>query len=271
MKQFLRSRAGIVIITITGLIILIFFQRVGFLRPAENIITTVLKPVQNILIVAATNIKGLTDYLGNIKNLEEENDRLIKDISRLIGENVKLKQNLSDTGLIQEELEFITKYNYRTVTAKVIGRSSRDYLQEVIINKGDSVSIRQGFPVIASGGIIIGKIIDTNSSISKVLLLNDNQSEIGAIIQNNSQSQGVLSGQFGISLRMELIPQNDPLEIGQIVTTSGLEEDIPSGLVIGTITEIIQIEGDLFQKAIIEPQADYQNLSIVTVILPFND
>lgn len=271
MKRFLRSRMGIATITIIGLLILIFFQRIGAVRPIENVITTAFKPVQQFLITISEKTKGVADYFQSVKKLKSENEVLRNSVAELSVENLSLKQNISDNELINEELEFITSHDYQSVTAKIIGRSSDEYLQVVIINKGDSVGIQKGFPVVSDKGILVGKIIDTNSNISKILLLNDNQSEVSAIIQNNDKSPGIISGQYGISLNMELIPQGDLIEKNQLVTTSGLEESIPPDLVIGSINDSSKRPGELFQEATIEPLVDYKNLSIVTVILPFND
>ena len=52
-----------------------------------------------------------------------------------------------------------------------------------------------------------------------------------------------------------------------MVVTSGLTGGFPRGLVVGTITGIHKEEGELFQTAEINPEADLSKLEEVLVIL----
>lgn len=269
MRTFLHSRLGVAIVIIAGIVFLVFFQRLGWLRPIENVLTTAFRPLQEFFVVASRNTKGISGYFKDINELRNENEKLAESVATLTADKLKLEKILADSELIQNELEFITDFEYATVTGKIIGRSSDEYLQLVILNKGDADGIRVGYPVVTAGSII-GKVIDTNSRVSKILLLNDNQSEISAVIQNNDRSPGIVGGQFGIALTMSLIPQTHSIEPGQTVITSGLEELIPKDLIIGSTDEITKREGELFQESTIEPLVDYSALSIVTVILPFD-
>jgi len=267
MRQFLKSRWRILIISLAVIGLLIFFQSIHLFKATENIITTVLKPVQTLFSETSRKIKGIFVFFKDIKKLEEKNIKLKDKIANLTVENSKLKKDIEDSQIIREELDYITKHQYQSVTAKIIGISSDEYSQVLIINKGETTGIGRGYPVIVNNGILVGKIIDTNSQISKMILLNNNHSEVSAVIQNEDRGRGIVTGQFGISLKMELIPQDQNIRKNQLVITSGIEKYIPADIIIGKIDEIMKREGELFQEAIIEPAVNYQNLSIVTVIL----
>jgi len=53
-----------------------------------------------------------------------------------------------------------------------------------------------------------------------------------------------------------------------MVGTSGLERDIPEGLLIGEIVKITNEDEKLWQEAIVRPFVDYDEVRLVTVILP---
>jgi len=65
-----------------------------------------------------------------------------------------------------------------------------------------------------------------------------------------------------------MIPKNKSIEVGDVIFTSGVEETIPSGLLLGEVSEISEDERDLFKTAKIWQPADTKNISIVNVILP---
>lgn len=268
MKKFLRSRWGIIVLVFLVLFLSIFLQRVGTFKTVENTATFIFKPIQKKFYNSSVKIKDFFIYFKDTKELNQENKDLKEQIAKLSLENLNLKMNIEDSKIITEELNYIKEHNYNAVSAKVIGRSSDKYLQVIIINKGQSDGLQKNYPVISNNGFIIGKIIEVNKQISKVLLLSDNHSKISAIVKNESSSPGIISGQYGITLKMELIPQDHSISNDQIVITGGLEQYIPANLIIGKITRIIQKDGELFQEAVIEPIIDYKNVNIVTIILP---
>lgn len=268
MKKFLRSRSGIIVLVFFGLFLLIFLQGVGTLKTFENTATLIFKPIQTFFYDSSIKIKDFFIYFKDTKALDQENKNLKEKIAKLSLENLNLKMNIEDSEIIIEELNYIKEHNYNAVSAKVIGRSSDEYLQVIIINKGRSDGLQNNYPVISNNGFIIGKIIEANNQISKVLLLSDNHSKISAIVKNESSSPGIVSGQYGITLKMELIPQDHSISNNQIVTTGGLEQYIPANLIIGKITQVTQKDGELFQEAVIEPIIGYQSVNIVTIILP---
>jgi rod shape-determining protein MreC len=113
---------------------------------------------------------------------------------------------------------------------------------------------------------MIGKIIQVERDISVARLVNDNQSSVGATMLNRDRSLGVVEGGFGISLQMNLIPRDEVVQIGDSIVTSGLEEFIPRGLVLGTVASIENEAYKPFQKAIVTPGVDLSKLTIVSIV-----
>jgi rod shape-determining protein MreC len=63
-------------------------------------------------------------------------------------------------------------------------------------------------------------------------------------------------GNIDGTLTMERIPQNEKVNPGDIVLTSGLGGNFPDKLVIGQVTEVLQRDQDMFQTARIRPTVD---------------
>jgi rod shape-determining protein MreC len=68
---------------------------------------------------------------------------------------------------------------------------------------------------------------------------------------------------------MEYIPQEESINVGEIVLTSGLGGFVPKGLVVGQVTEVQQVDYALFQTAIVRPVVDFSRLELVLVITVF--
>ena len=65
-----------------------------------------------------------------------------------------------------------------------------------------------------------------------------------------------------------VIPQSEKVSLDDIVITSGLGENIPRGLVVGKVILVNSESNEIWQSATIEPLANFDNLTLVSVILP---
>lgn len=271
MKRFFRTRRSKWLLLTAAVVLLILLQWMNALPFVGSAFTAIFKPVQSTFVSTAHSIKGGLLHFGDVDELRDEISNLSENNTRLSAKNLRLQKLIDDTKILSQELSFITEQNYNSTTAKVIGKSSEQYFQMIILNRGKSDGIQPGYPVFVNDGILIGKVWQASGSISKVLLLSNNHSEISATVQNDERSQGIIVGQYGITLKMELIQHDHSIAKDQLVVTSGIEEDVPEGLIIGRISEISKRAGELFQEATIDPLVDFNKLRVVTVILPSYD
>lgn len=267
MKRFLKSKIGIITITLLIIIILFFLSQSNILKSAKNLLVVPLKPIQSVFFNLSSGINQTLKYFSSVKKLDKENEELKNQISFLSIENNKIKILLEESDILKKELSFLEKNNLNYILAKIIGKSNLPGSQLFIIDKGEDDGIKKDMPVIINEGILIGKITETEKNISKILLLTDSNSLIAAMIQNEQQTKGMIKGYHGLSIKMELIPQDQKIEKGQSVSTSGIELNIPKGLIIGEIDNIIKKKGELFQSATIKPYSDFDNLSVVSIII----
>ncbi|MDP2683852.1 MAG: rod shape-determining protein MreC [bacterium] len=262
MKKILSWKWGFLILIIAG--VLVFFT----LSFSEGFVSFGLNPIQNIYSHSAERIKNFFTYFDDIGELRSENEILRNQLSELTSNNLKLSNDLENTGIILDEYEYITNHEFNSVLGKVISRGSDNYLQTLIINKGIKDGIQIGYPAVVQNGYIIGKVIETNNFSSKILLINDIHSKLSVNINNEDHSPGIVTGEFGLSLQVDMIPYDHQIEVGQMVITSGLENNIPGELIVGTITNIIKKEGELFQVANLVQIENIENTKILTIILP---
>ena len=76
------------------------------------------------------------------------------------------------------------------------------------------------------------------------------------------------AGDLGLTVKLNFVGQTEKINLGDIITTSGLEKDIPAGLVIGRVSQINNNQNDVWQNINIEPAVNFDNLRIVSVARP---
>jgi rod shape-determining protein MreC len=133
------------------------------------------------------------------------------------------------------------------------------------IDKGSDDGIVEGMPVIISKGILIGRIQNVSSYKSQVMLLTNPKSTIN-VMTTNSGAKGVIKGEYGLGVILDMILQTDTINIGDSVVTSGVGGEIPRGLYVGNIQEIHESDDHLFQQAVMAFPVQAAKLQIVFVI-----
>ncbi len=192
------------------------------------------------------------------------------DQTKLEAENLELSQENKE---LQEYLNFFSdKKNQKYLLARVSLQENfldaAKYGQDLVINKGAQDGLKPDLVVLDSQGLVVGKVLEVKDHSSRVCLLTNNTCKLAVTILNSNRTIGVSGGELGLTVKVNFVGQTEPVSVGDIIVTSGLEENIPSGLVLGKISQISDQENDVWQSINVEPLVNFNSLKIVSVILP---
>jgi rod shape-determining protein MreC len=263
----------------TVLIILILLSLAGValdqnddLQPIEDLALRFVIPIQAKLTAVANSVSDLTQTTRDIRELRRRNEELRSLADSLMIENVRLKEVEAENETLRRLLDFTQanpshSYKAAEIKGRVIGRDPSNFLSYLIIDAGSQQGIERGMPVVTERGLV-GRIADVGSNWAKVMLIIDPSSSVNALIQS-SRATGVIEGQVGGNLVMKYIPQEDTVNVNDIVLTSGLGGNFPKALIIGQVTTVYQHDIEMFQEAHIRPTVDFNELETVLVITNF--
>lgn len=252
---------------ISGILVLVIvFHVVGWLAPIENLFRTMLNPASAGVYQFQVTLDEHTKDFESVEELETAYENLFQEHQSLQAHAARVSVLEQENKNLQEQLHFFTTTNFEHVGARVIGKNIEPLSSSVILNVGSEQGIEEGNPVIVSEGILVGTVARVTENTAVVRLIDDNQSKIGASIENDDQTIGLIEGGFGISVRLTFVPQNELISVGDVVVTSGLTEEIPRGLLIGTIEAIEKEAYQPFQEAVVQPATDLNKLYVVSVV-----
>lgn len=256
--KFSRKKNYWYLITIAIFIMVIFY----FLQtPWRLFFGYFTKPVYNI----STN---LVSFFVSDQELQEENKKLNADIKKLIVDYTKLRELEQENDYLKNLLNYTNSPEYKTIVAEIIGAIPGVEKNILMINKGENLGLQADMPIISPDGILIGKIFKTDKYTSQIILLESSLFKTTAFVKNENNSIGLVEGTRNLGIRMNFIAQEEELNIGDIVVTSGRDNFIPRGLVIGQISAIHKNEGNFFQSVSITSPEKVQNLYYVNVLIP---
>ena len=122
--------------------------------------------------------------------------------------------------------------------------------------------------VITADGVV-GKVLRTFGSTSQVLLINDQSSGVGGVL-DKSRLQGVVKGTSSGDVILENVMTDESVAPGERVATSGGDQIFPKGLTVGTVMKVSP-GADLFLNIRLKPSASLNRLEEVLVITKKED
>jgi rod shape-determining protein MreC len=198
-----------------------------------------------------------------LRGVRQENRDLRQQIQQMEVDRVRLSEDANQARRLQALLGFKEQFIAKTVAAQVIGSSGSEQSRSVYIDKGANVGLKPDMAVITGDGVV-GKTLRVFQNTAQVLLVNDQTSGVGAILEK-SRLQGVLRGTPAGEVVLEKVMSDQPVEPGDKVLTSGGDQIFPKGLPVGTVTRVSP-GSELFLKIRVKPSADLDRLEEVLVI-----
>ena len=199
-----------------------------------------------------------------LRGVRAENRQLKEQIEQMRLEQVRLSEDAAQAHRLQNLLAFKEQFVSKTVAAQVIGSSGSDMSRVVYIDKGENAGIRRDMAVITAQGIV-GKVLMVYPTVSQVLLINDQSSGVGAILEK-SRLQGVLRGAPNGEVMLERVMSDEQVAAGDVVLTSGGDQIFPKGLPVGAVSKVGNGK-DLFLTIKIKPASNLSKLEEVLVLL----
>jgi rod shape-determining protein MreC len=220
-------------------------------------------PFERGLVWAHNGSRNLWHNYFFLRGVRAENRDLKAQIEQMHLEQVRLSEDAAQAHRLQSLLAFKEQYIAKTVAAQVIGSSGSDLSRSIYIDKGSNDGIGADMAVITSGGIV-GKVLRVYPSTSLVLMINDQSSGVGAMLEK-SRLQGVLHGTANGEVVLERVMSDEQVAPGETVLSSGGDQIFPKGLPVGTVNNVSPGR-ELFLNIQVKPSADLSRLEEVLVV-----
>ncbi len=220
-------------------------------------------PFEKVLVWGQTSTHNVWHNYFYLRGVRAENRELKEEIERMRLEQVRMSQDADQARRLQALLGFKEQFISQTTAAQVIGFSGSEQSRSIYIDKGEKDGIKPDMAVVNASGIV-GKVLHVYRSTALVLLINDQTSGVGAILEK-SRLQGILRGTPAGEVVLEKVMSDESVQAGEQVLTSGGDRIFPKGLPIGTVTRVSPGQ-ELFLNIRVKPTANLSKLEEVLVV-----
>jgi rod shape-determining protein MreC len=224
---------------------------------------TAITPLAKVLETVRGGTAGFFSNYILMHDAREDNRRLQAELDRLKMENQFLKTEISTADRAKALVAFQQHTQSRTLAARVIAAGAGANSKVVFLDRGSASGVERGMAVVTPDGIV-GKVIAAYPTASEVMLVTDPEFAAGVVSQKN-RVVGTLKGQGQSTCKVDYVPSEEKVEVGETFYTSGDDRVFPKGFPVGVVRVVRP--SSPYQEVLVEPTGLARGLEAVLVVM----
>ncbi|MFA5878219.1 MAG: rod shape-determining protein MreC [Candidatus Staskawiczbacteria bacterium] len=246
-------------------------------KTVKNFFYTISCPFQKLLLRSGGNTSDFLGAIVRINNLESDNNKLFEEKQSLLAEIFTLENLKKENEDLRKALELNLQKDFKLVVSHIIEKDTAG--SYILIDKGFSDGMEVNMPVIDQNRVLFGRVAEVYDNFSRISLITRADSVFDFKVQdfgtadasietiNQPGIYGVARGNGGSNLLFDLIPREEEIKKGDVLTTSNLQGVFPRDLLVGEIEVVKKEDTKPYQTGEIKPYFDLrstQNLFVIT-------
>lgn len=255
-----------------ALFLMVADARFHVTQPLRVGLAMVLYPVQWVVMRPVLWAQGGDKYFESLKASqasEEAAQRKLglqsqraNQVEQLTLENTRLRKLLALRGRLATSSQ----------SAQVLYDAADPYTRKVIIDRGLLDNVAPGSPVLDETGVL-GQVTRVYPMISEVTLVTDRDQAI-PVLNTRTGARGVAFGDPALrasGLELRFMAANADVQVGDLLTTSGVDGVYPPGLPVAKVEKIERRVDSAFARITCTPLALVSGVGHVIVLKPATD
>jgi rod shape-determining protein MreC len=259
------------VFSVLALALMVADTRFELMLPLRNALAVALYPLQWLAMRPVLLAESAQAALHTMTTNEATLDTLRQQLSTQGQRANRAEQLLLENRRLRDLLSLQVRLEQRTVAAQVLYDAADPYTRKVILDKGELQGLHLGAPVVDELGVL-GQVTRLFPLMSEVTLITDRDHAI-PVLNARTGARGVAYGDnFSHADAMELrfMAANADVEVGDLLTTSGVDGVYPAGLPVARIEKIERRTDAIFARIYCAPVASVAGAAHVLVIDPLN-
>ena len=250
------------------------FKSGSFVINLKNVGFSILSSIEKGVSFCVNGVTNTVNSVGELRKLKKEHDELViklEKFEQMQWSNVDIRK---ENERLKEQLDFVSSIEEKNIPAQIISRDLDNNYSYLTINKGSINGIKKNMTVVAIQNAnqgLVGEIVKVETLTIQVIPIYNINNMVSTRIQN-TRDLGLVSGLGSQDqplilqyIRKRVLPE---LNYGDIIVTSGENDNYKRDIPVGTISKIETISYNSSLYIEILPIIDFSRLENVVVINP---
>ena len=252
-----------------ALLMMVADARFSITQPLRASVAALLYPLQRMLLVPVEAMSGGRDYMGGLSRALEAEQAARSEVVRQSGRAQRAEQLQLENNHLRALLALRPGLDVRSQAAELLYEAADPYSRKVIIDRGTTNNIVAGSPVINEAGVL-GQVTRVYLQSAEVTLLTDRDAAI-PVLNSRTQVRSAAFGGVAASrgqLEMRFMAGNADVQVGDLLTTSGVDGVYPPGLSVAKVAAVDRKVDSGFARITLAPTASADGVRHVLVLEP---
>jgi len=252
-----------------ALFLMVADARFSLTQPLRASVAALLYPLQRTLLVPVEAMSGGRDYLGGLSRAITAEQAARSEVVRQSGRAQRAEQLQQENNRLRALLELRPALDVRSQAAELLYEAADPYSRKVIIDRGTTNNIVAGSPVINEAGVL-GQVTRVYLQSAEVTLLTDRDAAI-PVLNSRTQARSAAFGGAAAArgqLEMRFMAGNADVQVGDLLTTSGVDGVYPPGLSVAKVAAVDRKVDSGFARITLAPTALADGVRHVLVLEP---
>jgi rod shape-determining protein MreC len=255
-RQGASALSKVAFFSLLAVLLMVSDERFKITNPLRASLATAMTPLQWLVLQplhAANHIGSYFVSLQEARDLAAQSDKKLS-LDTLKQQQVAQLQLENDQ--LRKLLDLRPRLPVNTQAVQVLYETPDPYSQRLVIDKGATSGIAAGSPVLDDSGIL-GQVTRVYPWVSEVTLLTDRDQSI-PVMNARTGERNVAFGNPGHAdgaLELRFVPPGADVQVGDLLTSSGIDGVYPAGLHVATISHIERRTDAAFARIQAQPLA----------------
>lgn len=259
LKRLVRKILIIILVVFSFLTIFINKSDNIIIDKLNGLVLDITSPLIKIISSSIYTTYNFIAYVSNFNKNVKQKETLKLEILELKEQINKYKRFKAENDNLKNLVNYTSNDKYNFISTRVIGYSGSSFSHSFILDAGEDVGISKYDGVLVDG-YLVGQIVSVGNKFSRLMLITDPISKIPVQVERTG-TRAFLEGTGAKYPKVIYFENKEPVQIGDVVISSGMGEGIPVGIPIGIIANISEN-----QEVILQPFVDNSNIEYVKVI-----
>ena len=266
-RQGLTPLSKLLLLGALSVLLMVVDTRLQLGAPVRAAVATALTPLQWLALAPIRALQTSGGYFGNLQTAQQEASMARAELTRQAQRAAQVEHLGQENRELRALLGMRERLSVKAHGAEALYDAADPYTRKLVIDRGEAHGIQPGSPVMDGYGVL-GQVTRVYPLVSEITLLTDRDQAI-PVLNTRTGQRSVAYGQPRLGLlELHFVSASADLEVGDLLTTSGVDGVYPPGLPVARIHRVTRQGEGGYARVLCQPMAHTEHSLQLLVLDP---